>query len=200
MDKTRDSEELEDRMKAPFPPDRVHFRTGGGGNMLAYIDARDVMERLDAVVGPEGWEDSFVETPSGRIICRLTVLGVSKSDGAGDTGFEAEKGAISDAFKRAAVKHGIGRYLYDLPTFKSAQEGRAFLSKSASTFSSKQMKTKYWRGLRDGASESDSGKVRELWDEMNSDQQLEIWRDFSSGIRSTIKELLDSTKEKADAV
>lgn len=39
---------------------------------------------------------------------------VTKADGAGDSDVEAEKGAISDALKRAAVKWGIGRYLYDL--------------------------------------------------------------------------------------
>ena len=32
----------------------------------------------------------------------------------GDTGTEGEKGAISDAFKRAAVKFGVGRYLYEI--------------------------------------------------------------------------------------
>lgn len=39
---------------------------------------------------------------------------VTKSDGAGDTQVEGDKGAISDAFKRAAVKFGVGRYLYDM--------------------------------------------------------------------------------------
>ena len=78
------------------------------------------MQRLDDVVGPGRWSDEYEETPSGRIICRLGIQlseddewMTYKSDGAGATGFEAEKGAISDAFKRAAVKWGIGRYLYD---------------------------------------------------------------------------------------
>ena len=39
---------------------------------------------------------------------------VAKADGAGDTAHEAEKGGISDAFKRAAVQWGVGRYLYRL--------------------------------------------------------------------------------------
>src|SRR5690606_35602811 len=55
---------------------------------------------------------------NGRTICKLGInvdgAWVWKSDGAGDTQVEAEKGGISDAFKRAAVKWGIGRYLYDL--------------------------------------------------------------------------------------
>jgi hypothetical protein len=91
--------------------------------MLAYIDARDVMKRLDDVVGWDGWRDEYREV-QGRIICRLWLHisrdGLSewtfREDGAGDTDTEGQKGGISDAFKRAAVKWGIGRYLYDLPS------------------------------------------------------------------------------------
>ena len=39
-----------------------------------------------------------------------------RSDGAGDTNYEADKGAMSDSFKRSAVMWGIGRHLYDLPS------------------------------------------------------------------------------------
>ena len=38
---------------------------------------------------------------------------IVKSDGAGDTDIEGEKGAISDALKRSAVLLGIGAYLYN---------------------------------------------------------------------------------------
>ena len=37
-----------------------------------------------------------------------------RSDGAGDTAYEADKGAISDSTKRAAVSWGVGRHLYDI--------------------------------------------------------------------------------------
>src|SRR3546814_7172992 len=57
-------------------------------------------------------------TGKGRLICTISILcgdqWISKSDGAGDTAVEGEKGAISDAFKRCAVKWGVGRYLYDI--------------------------------------------------------------------------------------
>jgi hypothetical protein len=41
---------------------------------------------------------------------------------------EAEKGEASDAFKRAAVKWGIGRFLYDLPEMrlKVAKSGKSY--------------------------------------------------------------------------
>jgi hypothetical protein len=113
-----------DKLSAPFPPEAIHWRAqtvarnGDKALALAYIDARDVMDRLDAACGPENWQDSFTETAKGRLICTLSIrVGeewISKSDGAGDTDVEGSKGAISDALKRAAVKWGIGRYLYDL--------------------------------------------------------------------------------------
>lgn len=112
-------------LSAPFPGNAVHWRAqtlnreGTSAMALAYIDARDVMDRLDAVCGPENWQDSYSETPKGRLICTLSIrIGdewIYKSDGAGDTDVEGDKGAISDALKRAAVKWGVGRYLYDMP-------------------------------------------------------------------------------------
>ena len=76
------------------------------------------MDRLDGVVGPQSWQSRYTETASGRVICELSILldgqWITKSDGAGDTQVEREKGAISDAFKRAAVHWGIGRYLYSM--------------------------------------------------------------------------------------
>lgn len=117
-----------DKLKAEFPRDAVSWRAqsmnkdGTSAMALAYIDARDVMNRLDEVCGPGGWQDRY-EFHGSRTVCYLSInvpviddVGewITKADGAGDTDVEAEKGGISDAFKRAAVKWGIGRYLYDL--------------------------------------------------------------------------------------
>jgi len=53
-----------------------------------------------------------------KTVCEIGILcgdtWVWKADGAGDSDVEAEKGALSDAFKRAAVRWGVGRYLYNL--------------------------------------------------------------------------------------
>lgn len=107
-----------------FPREAIHWRaqtltkSGDKALALAYLDARDVMDRLDEVCGPENWQDEYVESVKGRVICRIGIkVGdewIWKSDGAGDTAVEGEKGGISDAYKRAAVKWGIGRYLYRL--------------------------------------------------------------------------------------
>lgn len=115
---------LFDQLAAPFDPDLISWRAqsvtrdGDKAQALCYIDARDVMKRLDHVMTPAGWEDRYEETAKGRVICTLSLkidgVWVAKADGAGDTDVEGEKGGISDAFKRAAVKWGIGRYLYDV--------------------------------------------------------------------------------------
>jgi hypothetical protein len=114
-----------ERLAAEFPRDAIHWRaqtltqSGDKALALAYLDARDVMDRLDDVCGPGGWTNSYVETPKGRVIATISIkVGdewISKSDGAGDTAVEGEKGGVSDALKRAAVCWGIGRYLYRLP-------------------------------------------------------------------------------------
>lgn len=110
-------------LHSPFPPSEIEWRVGStnsektSGLALAYLTARHVMDRLDAVCGSENWQDRY-EFHGSRTVCYLSIrIGdewVTKADGAGDSDVEAEKGAISDALKRAAVKWGIGRYLYDL--------------------------------------------------------------------------------------
>jgi len=131
IEQTADEMRIYNELKRPFDPKTLHWRIGNTnkkkmasegkqatkGQALAYIDARDVMKRLDDVVGFNNWQDSYEETASGRVICKLSIyLGewISKCDGAGGTNMEGEKGGISDAFKRAAVKWGVGRCLYYL--------------------------------------------------------------------------------------
>jgi hypothetical protein len=116
-------DDIFDRLFQPFEPGEVHWRltaldlASGRGLALAYVDARDVMDRLDVVAGPEGWQCRYSHA-EGKTVCELglRVAGewLWKADGAGDTDVEAEKGALSDAFKRAAVRWGIGRYLYGI--------------------------------------------------------------------------------------
>ena len=107
-------------LAAPFPANQISWRPGKvtndkkKGMALAYIDARDVMDRLDEVCGAS-WHDEYKEV-GGRLVCSITINGITRSDGAGDTAIEGDKGGLSDAFKRAAVKWGIGRYLYRLPS------------------------------------------------------------------------------------
>lgn len=88
------------------------------GRALAYIDARVVMERLDNTVGFMNWQNTYSTGVGTSIVCNLGVLlagdWIWKADGAGPSDIEADKGALSDAFKRSAVRWGIGRYLYEM--------------------------------------------------------------------------------------
>jgi hypothetical protein len=75
---------------------------------------------------------------NGKTVCDIGIKvmgasGIWKADGAGDTDVEAEKGALSDAFKRAAVRWGVGRYLYGLPSpwVELEKKGRTWVIKQA---------------------------------------------------------------------
>lgn len=116
-----------EQLAAPFDPALISWRaqsvksTEGRAPVamaLAYIDARDVMRRLDDVCSPAGWQCRYPHATT-KTICEIGIKHdgewIWKANGAGDTDIEAEKGAISDAFKRSAVLWGIGRYLYDMP-------------------------------------------------------------------------------------
>ena len=119
-----------DQLCAPFPTEYVKWRVGPTnerskkpderleGEPLAYIDARAVMDRFDSVLGPERWQCTYTPGVGASIVCNIGVLigdeWIWKADGAGPSDTEPEKGALSDAFKRAAVRWGVARYLYDL--------------------------------------------------------------------------------------
>jgi len=118
----RNIESVLRKLSRPLKDSEVEWRVGRSINdttvtALCYINARTVDDRLDEAVGPENWQNSFVETDKKNIATisiKINGEWISKSDGAGDTKVEADKGGLSDAHKRAAVKWGIGRHLYDL--------------------------------------------------------------------------------------
>jgi len=117
------AQDLFDALCQPFPSGFVEWRVGSTngdkGLPLCYIDARAVMDRLDSVCGPDNWQCNYTQTGNGSIVCNLGIRTpngewIWKADGAGATDFEGEKGMLSDALKRAAVRWGVGRYLYEL--------------------------------------------------------------------------------------
>lgn len=95
------------------------------GQVVAYVDARFVYDRLDRVCG-EHWTARFAPLPRALIPrphadeaslpplyvrCRMTLFGVARED----VGEGADpKAAFSDAAKRAGVHFGVGRVLYAL--------------------------------------------------------------------------------------
>jgi|SRR5581483_3925333 len=133
-----DIQEIFDQLCMPFPNESIEWRIGSTNSektkasALAYIDARTVMDRLDSVCGPDGWQREHTSLATGMAICRLKIrVGtewLTKEDGAGATDIEGEKGMLSDSFKRAAVSWGVGRYLYglDSPWVEIEPAGRSF--------------------------------------------------------------------------
>jgi len=94
-------------------------KSGDKAMLLAFVTSRAVMDRLDECLGPANWTDHYETGPSGGVLCQLSVRleggeWLTKEDVAENTNIEAVKGGVSGALKRAAVKFGVGRYLYHL--------------------------------------------------------------------------------------
>ncbi len=126
-------------LKKPFDPKYIEWRIGragvknGGGvwaRALAYITSRAVHDRLDDVCGVEHWQLRYIKHGEGTV-CEIGIKindeWIWKAGGAAATQYEAYKGELSGAEKRAAVPWGIGRYLYDLPEIQveTSLEGRS---------------------------------------------------------------------------
>ena len=133
-----EDEKILEQLSFPFPAKALQWRVGPcnrdktRGVALAYVDSRDYIERLNAVLGL-GWEDAYTFTVVGtRIVCkcelRLHLKGGQSIVRTGDGDCElsdpnATTVASAQAFKRACVKFGLGAYLYGLPLEWVALEG-----------------------------------------------------------------------------
>ncbi len=127
-----------EQLSFPFPAKALQWRVGPcnrdktRGVALAYVDSRDYIERLNAVLGL-GWEDAYTFTVMGtRIVCKCELrLHLKEGQsivrtGDGDCELSdpnATTVASAQAFKRACVKFGLGAYLYGLPLEWVALEG-----------------------------------------------------------------------------
>jgi hypothetical protein len=108
---------------------RVQSANQWGAQCVAYIDARDVQDRLDEVCGPENWQCKYTEH-KGNLFCSIGIRMIPisapstfgeftwKEDCGTESNVEKQKGEASDAFKRAAVMWGIGRFLYSMKIIK----------------------------------------------------------------------------------
>lgn len=113
--------EAQEYLRRPFSPRAMRWKVQSswpksgdkkGGMLVAFIDARLVIERLDTVVGPL-WSDHYEIVPGTKAIrCELTIDGVTRSDVGEHT--HSTKATVSDALKRAAVHFGIGLPIYSL--------------------------------------------------------------------------------------
>ena len=111
-----------EKLSEPIPDQFISTRPPGD---VAYITMPTAEWWLDRGVGKDGWTCEFrtLEATEALISveCSLAVLGVSKADAGtsearyNDKGEMTEpptfKAAYSDAFKRAARRHGVARNL-----------------------------------------------------------------------------------------
>lgn len=215
------------RLSEPFSVSQIHWRVGSTtgdkkkGMALAYLDARDVEDRLDKVCGLSGWQSKHIMQSSGpKVQCsigiKVPILGsglvevnvgqfkvdeewIWKSDGAGETSYEGDKGSFSDAFKRAGVSWGIGRYLYSCPNWWAAIDGKKqFTDPSIKELNSKMdnwllpgRKARYteaynkWRGnvdsMVDAMAASELGYANEMWKEIPESDQASLWLAVDKG-------------------
>lgn len=110
-------------LRRPFMPEAIRFKVQSvwrngtrpaGCVIVAYLDARLVIERLNAVVGGE-WEVDYKGTSDPKVMQGvLTVFGRTRPD-VGSSPKGLSKDLISDALKRAAVTFGVGVSVYALP-------------------------------------------------------------------------------------
>ena len=128
MEARRLTREVLDALLAPFAAEQVQWKPQVINKdktkalAVAYVDARDVAERLDQVTRGD-WEFDFEVFDNGNVKGRLTVCGCTRCD-LGDCDMDNDKGDVSDALKRCAVLFGVGRYLYRLPTTWVAYDAR----------------------------------------------------------------------------
>lgn len=150
------NETLTKQLSAPFADSEIEWRVMRCGKtakgvwaiIVPYVQSRAIMNRLDEVVGISNWKDSYESLPLDNkqgCLCQLSLRiedeWITKTDGADYTNIEATKGGISDALKRAAVKFGIGRYLYSMPEFwaRDIKEGYPDKTQRGINISSKEI-------------------------------------------------------------
>ena len=105
----------------------------------AYADQRAYTDRLNELFGPQGWTREYsVYTQGGLerevrvgserkslsgqakvfVVARVIIQGIGVQTGTGESWIDDDNAftsAEAQAFKRACVCFGLGRYLYDLP-------------------------------------------------------------------------------------
>jgi len=147
------NEEQKKLLNQKINKDNVSFRSGGGGQKLAYVESWHVIKEANRIFGFDGWSSETLETSLvaedskcvsyiakvritvGNVIREGTGAGHGRMGGVGDKHESAIKEAESDARKRCLMQFGdsFGLSLYDKGKAWSKTED----SKQAATSSDK---------------------------------------------------------------
>ncbi len=115
------SKDIAAALLAPFEEKDLKHRPGRAGMTFTYADARAVAQRLDDVLGIEGWQFEVKVADGARNVVHgsLAVVISGKTTIRQDFGYpnsaqddEPLKSAASDALRRCAAQLGVGRSLY----------------------------------------------------------------------------------------
>ena len=116
-----------DEIEIRFDGNAIQLPNGlFAARILLYKNARVDMAILDETVGPERWQNDFVNV-GGKLVCRLGIKTLSgewiwKSDCGIEGSIGEDKSQASDARKRAGFAWGIGRELYTTKNFSGMRE------------------------------------------------------------------------------
>ena len=210
------TEEIQDKLSAPFMVNEINYRVGStnkdktSGMCLYYMDSRAVESRLDDVLGIDGWQARYPYKGCCDIGIKLNGEWLWKSNGAGETDFEAEKGQYSDAFKRAATMWGIGRYLYGggASWYDIQARGRSYAFTNNAMVKIKQDYAKWLKALqgefrfkpgerdevvkqvKDALFNGDEVGLKQILSEYNEPaEKMKVWSLFTSWESDSIKKL-----------
>jgi hypothetical protein len=122
----------------PFDPSEIKWRVthttrdGSRGAVIAFADPRAYSDRLNQVFTPSGWtrtyevntvssvtrikKDKLIQTGKVLVTCTVTIAGLGTHADSGEEWADEENAMTSaqaQAFKRACICFGLGRYLYN---------------------------------------------------------------------------------------
>ena len=125
------------RLAEPFDPSEIKWRVthttrdGSRGAVIAFADPRAYSDRLNQVFTPSGWtrtyevntvssvtrmkKDKLIQTGKVLVTCTVTIVGLGTHADSGEEWADEENAMTSaqaQAFKRACICFGLGRYLY----------------------------------------------------------------------------------------
>jgi hypothetical protein len=126
------------QLTEPFDPSEIKWRVthttrdGSRGAVIAFADPRAYSDRLNHVFTPSGWtrayevntvssvtrmkKDKLIQTGKVLVTCTVTIAGIGTHADSGEEWADEENAMTSaqaQAFKRACICFGLGRYLYN---------------------------------------------------------------------------------------
>lgn len=163
---------MDEKLKAlamPFPAEFIEWRPGATNKdktkaqALAYVDPRHYQDRLNEICGLRWSSLRDIQFTSEKVVITVTLyLGDVSRSGVGEASLTDKFGkalavtkADAQAFKRACVEYGLGRYLYnwgrvwvafDANTKRFTKTAISELGQKA--YNMTQQTTKQWEGKK----------------------------------------------------